>query len=107
MAWLLLCVTIVLEVAGTILLKISDGPTQRPWVFAASLACYWMCFWTVSLVFRTIPFTIVYAIWAGVGTALVVLVGVLWFREPMSVMKLVFLGMIAVGTVGLKFMSNK
>ena len=61
----------------------------------------------MSIAFKSIPFTIAYAIWAGVGMALIVLVGVLWFKEPMSVLKLIFLGMIAVGTVGLKLISDK
>lgn len=107
MAWLLLTVTVVLEVVATTLLKMSDGPTGRPVIFAGAMISYGVCFWALSLAFKSIPFTIAYAIWAGAGMALIVLVGVLWFKEPMSALKLVFLGMIAVGTVGLKLISEK
>jgi len=107
LAWLLLAVTVILEVVGTTLLKLSGGPTDRPLIFAAALVSYGICFWALSLTFKTIPFTIAYAVWAGAGMALIVLIGVLWFREPMSVLKLVFIGMIAVGTVGLKLVESK
>jgi len=106
-AWLLLAATIVLEVVGTTLLKISGGPGGKPMMFAAALLSYGVCFWALSIAFRTIPFTIAYAIWAGVGMALIVLVGIFWFREPLTALKLVFLGMIAVGTVGLKLLSDR
>ncbi len=107
MAWLLLAVTVVLEVVATTLLKVSGGPADRPFVFAGAMLSYGICFWALSLAFKSIPFTIAYAIWAGVSMALIVLVGVLWFKEPMSALKLVFLGMIAVGTVGLKLISER
>lgn len=106
MAWLLLAVTVVLEVVATTLLKMSGGPMGKPLVFAGAMASYGVCFWALSLAFKSIPFTIAYAIWAGVGMALIVLVGVVWFKEPMTVMKLVFLGMIGIGTVGLKLISD-
>lgn len=107
MAWLLLATTVVLEVVATTLLKVSGGPTDRPIYFAGAMLSYGVCFWALSLAFKSIPFTIAYAIWAGVGMALIVLVGVVWFKEPMSALKLVFLGMIAVGTVGLKLISDR
>jgi small multidrug resistance pump len=107
LAWLLLAMTVALEVAGTTLLKLSGGPTERPMVFAGSMVCYGLCFWALSLAFRTIPFTVAYAIWAGAGMALIVLIGVFWFREPMTILKLAFLTMITVGTVGLKVMDGK
>ena len=107
MAWLLLAVTVVLEVVATTLLKVSGGPTDRPFIFAGSMLSYGLCFWALSLAFRTIPFTIAYAIWAGAGMALIVLIGVLWFREPMTALKLVFLAMIAIGTIGLKLLDGK
>ena len=107
MAWLLLALTVALEVVGTTLLKMSGGPSDRPWLFAGSLLSYGVCFWALSLAFRTIPFTIAYAIWAGAGMALIVLIGIFWFKEPMTALKLIFLAMIAIGTVGLKLVSAR
>ena len=107
MAWSLLTVTVVLEVVATTLLKMSGGPAGKPVLFAGAMLSYGVCFWALSIAFRYIPFTIAYAIWAGAGMALIVLVGILWFKEPMSALKLIFLGMIAVGTVGLKLISVK
>ena len=107
MAWLLLALTVALEVVGTTLLKMSGGPSDCPWLFAGSLLSYGVCFWALSLAFRTIPFTIAYAIWAGAGMALIVLIGIFWFKEPMTALKLIFLAMIAIGTVGLKLVSAR
>lgn len=107
MAWLLLAVTVALEVVATTLLKLSGGPSERPLVFAGSMLGYGVCFWALSLAFRSIPFTVAYAIWAGAGMGLIVLIGVFWFREPMTALKLLFLAMIAVGTVGLKLLDGK
>ncbi len=107
MAWVLLAITVALEVAGTTLLKLSGGPGVRPLVFAGSMLSYGLCFWALSLAFRSIPFTVAYAIWAGAGMALIVLIGVFWFREPMTLLKLVFLSMIAIGTIGLKALEGK
>ena len=107
MAWFLLATTVVLEVVATTLLKLSDGPTGRPFVFAGAMLSYGVCFWALSLAFKAIPFSVAYAIWAGAGTALIVLIGIFWLREPMTVLKLLFIGMIVVGTVGLKLLDGK
>lgn len=107
MAWFLLATTVVLEVVATTLLKLSDGPTGRPFVFAGAMLSYGVCFWALSLAFKAIPFSVAYAIWAGAGTALIVLIGIFWLREPMTVLKLLFIGMIMVGTVGLKLLDGK
>ena len=76
-------------------------------MFTGAMVSYGLCFWALSIAFKTIPFTIAYAIWAGVGMALIVLVGVWWFKVPMSALKLAFLCMIAVGTVGLNLLSDR
>jgi len=57
--------------------------------------------------FSLLQFETARLVWAGVGMALIVLVGIFWFREPLTALKLVFLGMIAVGTVGLKLLSDR
>jgi small multidrug resistance pump len=45
--------------------------------------------------------SVAYAIWSGVGTALIASIGVLWFKEPATAMKLISLGLIIIGVVGL------
>ncbi len=50
---------------------------------------------------KKIDLSIAYAIWAGVGTALIVLIGVAHFKEPLTLIKMVSIGLIIIGVVGL------
>ena len=79
MALFLLAATVVFAVVATSILKISGGRISKPLAFTGVM----------------------------VGMALIVLVGVWWFKVPMSALKLAFLCMIAVGTVGLKLISER
>ena len=70
------------------------------------MLAYWACFAFAGIAMRYIPLAVVYAIWAGVGIALVAVIAVLWLDETMSALKVVFLGMILVGAVGLHLVSE-
>lgn len=107
-AWFLLLVTIVLEVAGTSILKLASmaaGLERLGW-FALSLVAYGTCFWLLSLVFRVLPVGVAYAVWSGVGTMLIVLVGMVVFGEALTALKLLFIAMIVIGAVGLNLTSG-
>jgi len=99
-AWSLLVLTVLLEVAGTTCMKLSNGfenlvPSVLVFVtYGACFTCltYAMKFWQVSTA---------YALWSGLGTALTALIGVVVFREPMSWMKFASLSLIIAGVVGL------
>lgn len=56
----------------------------------------------MTLSLRTIPLGVAYAIWSGIGTALAVVIGVLFFGEQISPMKLLSTGFIAMGVIGLR-----
>jgi small multidrug resistance pump len=95
-----LVIAILFEVAGTTCMKLSDGfsrlvPSVAIFVlYGASLACF-----TVAL--RGLPLSVASAVWSGVGTSLVCVIGFVHFREPITVLKLVFIAMILVGVIGL------
>ena len=81
-----LAAAIVLEVAGTTSMKLSEGFTR----LAPSLAmavCYVGSLAMLTLALRTIALGTAYAIWAGIGTALVAAIGVVLFREPLSALR--------------------
>ena len=101
MPWLLLALTVVIEVASTTSLKMSEGLTRPIW-FAAAIAGYTVCFVLLSRIFLTIPMGVAYAVWAGAGTALIALVGAVFFGEALTPLRLLFIAMILVGIVGLK-----
>lgn len=100
MAWILLGLAIGFEVAGTVCLKLSEGLT-RLLPSLAFLPLYGCSFALMALVLKTIPVSTAYAVWAAAGTALVATIGILWFREPASLLKLGSLVLIIVGVVGL------
>ena len=100
MGWFLLALAIILEVAGTTCMKLSGGfkeivPTILVFVF------YGLSFTAFIYALKTIDLSITYAIWAGLGLALIAAIGILYFKEPVSVQRMVFIGLILVGVIGL------
>lgn len=98
--WFYLVVAIVLEVAGTSAMKLSEGFT-RPGPSAAILVLYGVSLYLFTLALKKIDVSVAYAVWSGVGTAMIALVGVLWFREPVTALKMVSLLLIIAGVIGL------
>lgn len=105
MAWLLLAMTIVFEVMGTTMMKLSNGFTHL-WPSIGVFLCYAVSLAGIVLVMRHMELSVAYAVWSGAGTTLTVMVGVYLFREPMSAMKLASLGLIIMGIVGVKLAST-
>jgi small multidrug resistance pump len=99
-AWTVLAGAIVLEVAGTTCMRLSEGfsrltPSVLIFVFyAASFALN-------TMIVRTLGLSVVYAVWSGVGTVLTAGIGMLYFREPATAMKLACIGLIVIGVMGL------
>lgn len=99
-AWALLALAIGLEVVGTTCMKLADGFTH--WGPALVMfVCYALAFACNTFVVRTLDLSLTYAVWSGVGTLLTALVGILWFKEPATALKLVSIGLIVVGVMGL------
>jgi len=100
MTWLYLALAILLEVTGTTCMKLSEGFTKTvPSVLL--FVFYTLSFGMLTLALKKLDVSIAYAVWSGVGTALIATIGVIWFREPVTAIKLVSLGLIIVGVVGL------
>lgn len=101
MAWFYLMLAILFEIGGTSALKMSQGFTH----LTPSLVifpAYAVSFVFLTLAVKFIPISVAYAVWSGVGTALIAAIGMLVFREPVSMSKLVFVGIIIFGVVGLQ-----
>ena len=95
-----LFVAIIFEVAGTICMKLSYGFTKAvPSILVIIL--YLLSLVSLTFALKKIDVTIAYAIWAGLGTALIATVGILWFKEPTTALKIISLGLIIIGVVGL------
>lgn len=102
MHWLYLIIAILLEVAGTTSMKLSNGFSKwQPTLFV--FIFYALSFTFVAQALKVLPVSVTYAIWSAVGTALIALIGVVWFGEQMSIIKLGSLLLIIIGVMGLHF----
>jgi small multidrug resistance pump len=97
-SWLLLAVAIALELCGTLSMKQSDG-FKRPLFGGLMIVCYIASLSVLTLALKKIPVSVAYAIWSGVGTALISFAGVVFFREAMTPLKVAAIALIIVGVV--------
>ena len=100
MHWLFLGLAIVLEVAGTISMKLSQGFT-KPLPSIGVAVFYIACFSFLTLALKKIEMSLAYATWAGVGTALIAVAGIVIFHEGVNALKIVSLVLIVLGVIGL------
>lgn len=105
MAWVFLVIGIFLEVLGTTFLKLSDGfnnlvPSILMFVFWGS------GFGFLSFALRKIDISVAYAIWSGTGIAFMAVVGIIWFGEVVSTLKIVSISLIILGVIGLNFVTD-
>lgn len=98
MNYLYLALAITAEVLGSTALKLSQGFT-RPLPSVVMALGFGAAFFFLAQSLRSIPLSVAYAIWAGVGTAATVLVGVLLFKESFDMTKLVGIVAILIGVV--------
>jgi len=100
MSWVYLICAITMEVIGTTNMKLSEGFTKTmPSVLM--FVFYGFSFAFLTLALKKIDLSLSYAIWSGVGTALIATIGFLYFKEPVTAIKLVSIGLIVIGVVGL------
>jgi len=95
-----LILTIIAEVMGTTCVKLSGGfarllPSVLIFVF------YGLSLGMLGLALKKVDLGLAYAIWSGLGVAFIASVGTLWFREPVTAMKIISLGLIVGGVDGL------
>lgn len=100
MSWAFLAAAILLEVTGTSFMKAAHGMSKALPTFLM-FVCYAGSLSLLSLALKQIDLGIAYAIWAGLGTAIVAVIGVLAFGESVSAGKIICLLLIIVGVVGL------
>ncbi|HZG81368.1 MAG TPA: multidrug efflux SMR transporter [Brevibacillus sp.] len=100
MAWLYLMFAILLEVAGTVSMKLSQGFTKAL-PSTLMVVFYLLAFSSLNLSLKQIPVSVAYAIWSGIGTAAIAVIGFLVFQESLNVWKAVSILLIILGVIGL------
>jgi small multidrug resistance pump len=88
------------EVLGTTFMKLSRG-FVRPGPTVGMFLAYGIGLALMNLVLKRMDVSIVYAIWSGVGTAMVAVIGFLWFKEPVTAIKIISITFIIFGVIGL------
>lgn len=95
-----LLLAILAEVVGTTCVKLSDGfsrllPSVLIFVF------YGLSLGFLGLALKKVDLGLAYAVWSGLGIAFIASVGILRFKEPVTAMKVISLGLIVAGVAGL------
>ena len=99
--WICLAGAIVLEIAGTTSMKLSQGFTRTlPSVLL--FVFYALSFALMTVAVKRIDMSVSYAIWSGVGTATIALIGVFAFRESLTVVQVGSIVLIIAGVIGLR-----
>ena len=104
-AWVYLGLAIVAEVIATSALKASSGFSQ--WLPSiVVIGGYGTAFYCLSLALRDVPLGIAYAIWSGVGTALIALIGVVLYKQKLDLAGIAGIGLIVAGVLVLNLFSR-
>ena len=104
MPWLLLILAGLFECGFTTCLKLSAGLT-RPFWSAAFLVLSVISFGLLTVAAQTIPLGTAYAVWTGIGAVGTALIGILWFGDPVTFWRIVFLSGLIICLIGLKWAS--
>ncbi len=105
MSWFYLFIAGLFEVAWAIGLKLSHGFTQV-WISIFTVIGMIASFYFLAIALKNIPLGTAYAVWTGIGTIGTVILGIILFKEPVSVMRLVCIFFIISGITGLKLLST-
>ena len=104
-AWIALAIAIIAEVIGTSALKASDGFSRLgPGLLV--VAGYAVAFYFLALTLRHMSVGVAYAVWSGVGTVLIALIGVWVFKQSIDLAGIVGIGLIIAGVLVLNLLSH-
>jgi quaternary ammonium compound-resistance protein SugE len=104
MSWFILFIAGLLEVGWAIGLKYTEGFT-RLWPSVGTLAAMAASVGLLGLAMRDLPVGTAYAVWTGIGAVGTVILGIVLFKDPANAGRLVCVGLIVAGILGLKLTS--
>ena len=105
MSYLYLALAIMFEVCGTTCMKLSEGFTKTlPSILI--FLFYGISFILFTIALKRLDVSVAYAIWAGLGVALISLIGYMGFSEPMPPARIISLVLIGIGVIGLHLSSS-
>ncbi|WP_044641181.1 DMT family transporter [Risungbinella massiliensis] len=105
MHWIYLVLAILLEVAGTTSMKMSEGLSK--WIPSVLMFVFYVSsFGFLALALKNIEVSVAYAIWSGMGIVIITLIGFQYFGESMSTVKIISIVLIILGVVMLNMTGN-
>ncbi len=105
MAWVILFIAGLFEMAWALLLKQTEGFT-RPGPTIGFVISLFLSMFLLAQALKTLPVGSAYAVWTGIGAAGTAIVGMLWLGESRDILKLVSLVMLVAGIIGLRITSS-
>lgn len=105
MAWIILLTAGIFEIVWAVALNYSEGFT-KPWLSAIFIIAAWISFACLSFALKTIPMGSAYAVWTGIGAVGIAIVGMAWFSEPITILRIMCIILIVIGIVGLKVLGS-
>ncbi|QHS10797.1 multidrug efflux SMR transporter [Sinimarinibacterium sp. NLF-5-8] len=102
MSWIYLFLAGIFEMGWAVGLKLSEGFT-RPWPTFLTVLSMLLSMGLLGLALRSLPLGTAYAIWTGIGAVGIAIVGMIWFGDSASVLRVACVGLIVVGIAGLKW----
>ncbi len=106
MSWIYLVIAGLFEVGFASTLKLTEGFT-RLWPTVAFLFCIVASFHFLEKSLAEIPIGTAYAVWTGIGIVGTIMVGILFFKEPLTLWRLFFLVTLIGSIIGLKVVSSQ
>ena len=101
MAWILLYIAGLLEVAWASSMKASNGFTHVGWSIFTGVTAF-ASFWLLALAMRDLPLGTAYAVWVGIGAVGAFIIGILFLGDTLSVQRVVAVSFVVIGLIGLK-----
>ncbi len=106
LAWMFLAAAIVFEVVGSTSMKLSDGMTRLTPTLMM-FAFYALAFACNTQALRRLDLSVTYAIWSGAGTLAVAVIGMTYFREPVTLLRIGSTLLIVLGILGLTLSATR
>ncbi len=105
MHWIIILIAGLFEISWAVGLKFSHGFTQIiPSII--TVVCMVASFYFLALALKHLPLGTAYAIWTGIGTVGTVIFGIIFFKEPVTVIRLLCIALIISGITGLKLITH-
>jgi quaternary ammonium compound-resistance protein SugE len=104
MGWLILVVAGLFETGWAIGLKYTEGFT-RLWPTVWTVGAMIVSFWLLGMAMKSLPVGTAYSVWVGIGAAGTVILGIALLGEPANIGRMISIGLILAGVIGLKLAS--